>query len=45
MTPWVFQFCTPQAEGNASLGDLLGNKGACLAEMSRLGMDVPPGSP
>ena len=43
MTPWVFQFCTPQAEGNASLGDLLGNKGACLAEMSRLGMDVPPG--
>ena len=43
MTPWVFQFCTPQAEGNASLGKLLGNKGASLAEMSRLGMDVPPG--
>ena len=43
MTPWVFQFSAPQAEGSARLGSLLGNKGACLAEMSRLGMDVPPG--
>ena len=31
------------AEGNASMKDLLGGKGANLAEMSSLGLPVPPG--
>ncbi len=30
-------------EGNASMGELLGGKGAGLAEMTRLGLPVPPG--
>ncbi len=30
-------------EGNATLADLLGGKGANLAEMTRLGLPVPPG--
>lgn len=30
-------------EGNASMRDLLGGKGAGLAEMSRIGLPVPPG--
>lgn len=31
------------AEGDASMRDLLGGKGAGLAEMTRLGLRVPPG--
>src|ERR1700729_1276932 len=31
------------ADGNASMADLLGGKGANLAEMTRLGLPVPPG--
>lgn len=31
------------SEGNASMRDLLGGKGAGLAEMTRLGLRVPPG--
>src|SRR2546422_8424593 len=31
------------AEGNAKMRDLLGGKGAGLAEMSRIGLPVPPG--
>ena len=31
------------AEGNSSMVDLLGGKGANLAEMSKLGLPVPPG--
>ncbi|HXX40220.1 MAG TPA: pyruvate, phosphate dikinase [bacterium] len=34
---WLFE------EGNASMRDLLGGKGAGLAEMSRVGLPVPPG--
>jgi phosphoenolpyruvate synthase/pyruvate phosphate dikinase len=30
-------------EGNATMRDLLGGKGAGLAEMSRVGLPVPPG--
>ncbi|MGC8929142.1 MAG: PEP/pyruvate-binding domain-containing protein [Candidatus Woesearchaeota archaeon] len=30
-------------EGNASMVDLLGGKGAGLAEMSKIGLNVPPG--
>ena len=43
MTPWVFSFASPNADGHAGLGELLENKGANLAQMSRMGLDVPPG--
>ena len=36
---WVYLF----AEGNADMRDLLGGKGAGLAEMVRVGVPVPPG--
>ena len=39
MTAWVYDF----RDGNKDLKDLLGGKGANLAEMSRLGLPVPPG--
>jgi pyruvate,orthophosphate dikinase len=38
-----FFFGGGKADGNASLRDLLGGKGAGLAEMSRIGIPVPPG--
>ena len=31
------------SEGNATMRDLLGGKGANLAEMSNIGLPVPPG--
>ena len=37
---WVYRF----DEGDASMRDLLGGKGANLCEMARLGLPVPPGS-
>src|SRR5947209_2141763 len=40
---WVFTFGDGQAEGKAGLRDLLGGKGANLAEMANLGLPVPPG--
>jgi pyruvate,orthophosphate dikinase len=43
MTPWVYRFGNGSADGAASLRDLLGGKGANLAEMSNLGLPVPPG--
>jgi pyruvate, orthophosphate dikinase len=36
---WVVPF----ADGDASMRDLLGGKGANLAEMARIGLPVPPG--
>lgn len=36
---YVYMF----SEGNASMKDLLGGKGANLAEMTRLGLPIPPG--
>ena len=39
MTKYVYDF----AEGNKDLKDLLGGKGANLAEMANLGLPVPPG--
>jgi phosphoenolpyruvate synthase/pyruvate phosphate dikinase len=33
----------PFADGDASMRDLLGGKGANLAEMARIGLPVPPG--
>jgi pyruvate, orthophosphate dikinase len=40
---WVFTFGAGHADGSASDRNLLGGKGAYLAEMSRLGLPVPPG--
>ena len=43
MTRWVYAFGGGSADGDASMKDLLGGKGANLAEMSSLGLPVPPG--
>ncbi|WP_067216789.1 pyruvate, phosphate dikinase [Stappia indica] len=43
MTKWVFGFGDGKAEGTAGMRNLLGGKGANLAEMSNLGLPVPPG--
>jgi pyruvate, orthophosphate dikinase len=43
MTKWVYGFGDGAAEGDASLRNLLGGKGANLAEMSAIGLPVPPG--
>ncbi len=43
MTKWVYSFGAGAAEGSASMRNLLGGKGANLAEMSNLGLPVPPG--
>jgi len=39
----VFFFSKEQTDGNATMKELLGGKGANLAEMSELGIPVPPG--
>ena len=43
MSKWVYGFGGGKAEGNAGMKGLLGGKGANLAEMSRIGISVPPG--
>jgi pyruvate, orthophosphate dikinase len=43
MTQWVYTFGDGKAEGQSSMRDLLGGKGANLAEMSNMGLPVPPG--
>src|SRR5579885_1614841 len=43
MTQWVYSFGEGSAEGRADMRNLLGGKGANLAEMSNLGLPVPPG--
>ena len=43
MTKWVYAFGDGKAEGEAGMKNLLGGKGANLAEMSNLGLPVPPG--
>lgn len=40
---WVYAFGNSKAEGRADMRNLLGGKGAGLAEMSHLGLPVPPG--
>jgi pyruvate,orthophosphate dikinase len=40
---WVYFFANGQAEGNAQMKDILGGKGANLAEMTNAGVPVPPG--
>ena len=39
MSTYVYDF----AEGGRDMADLLGGKGANLAEMARMGLPVPPG--
>jgi len=43
MTQWVYGFGGGSADGESSMKNLLGGKGANLAEMSSLGLPVPPG--
>ncbi len=43
MTKWVYTFGNGQAEGRARDKEVLGGKGANLAEMCSLGLPVPPG--
>ncbi|CUW40525.1 pyruvate phosphate dikinase [Magnetospirillum sp. XM-1] len=43
MTKWVYSFGAGKSEGRADMKNLLGGKGANLAEMSNLGIPVPPG--
>src|SRR5580692_4991244 len=40
---WVYAFGGGKAAGRASMRNLLGGKGAGLAEMAHLGLPVPPG--
>ena len=40
---WVYNFGGGSSDGDASLKNLLGGKGANLAEMASLGLPVPPG--
>ncbi len=43
MNKYVYFFAPAQAEGNKNMKDLLGGKGANLAEMAGIGLPVPPG--
>ena len=43
MSKWVYAFGDGAAEGSADMKNLLGGKGANLAEMANLGLPVPPG--
>ena len=43
MAKWVYSFGNGTAEGRTEMRNLLGGKGANLAEMSSLGLPVPPG--
>ena len=43
MTKWVYGFGKGTADGTSEMRNLLGGKGANLAEMANLGLPVPPG--
>ena len=43
MGKWVYEFGDGSSEGRAEMRELLGGKGANLAEMCHLGLPVPPG--
>ena len=43
MTQYVYFFGAGKADGNKDMKDLLGGKGAGLAEMTNAGLPVPPG--
>ena len=40
---FVYFFSAGETDGNASMKNILGGKGANLAEMTAIGLDVPPG--
>ncbi|MDP9266656.1 MAG: pyruvate, phosphate dikinase, partial [Chloroflexota bacterium] len=42
-TKWVYLFADGKAQGSAKMRDFLGGKGAGLAEMTNVGLPVPPG--
>ncbi len=42
-TQYVYQFGNKNADGDGTMKPLLGGKGANLAEMTRIGLPVPPG--
>ena len=42
-TRWVYFFGDGKADGRGDQKELLGGKGAGLAEMTRIGLPVPPG--
>src|SRR3954464_3509265 len=42
-TQYVYSFGGGRAEGNGKMKDVLGGKGAGLAEMTNAGLPVPPG--
>ena len=43
MTRWVYGFGAGDNDGRAEMKNLLGGKGANLAEMASIGLPVPPG--
>src|SRR5271154_602792 len=43
MSKWVYSFGSEKTEGKGEMKNLLGGKGANLAEMASLGLPVPPG--
>src|SRR4051794_36411144 len=43
VTQYVYSFGGGKADGNGKMKDVLGGKGAGLAEMSNAGLPVPPG--
>jgi len=43
MEKYVYTFGGGKAEGNGTMKDVLGGKGAGLAEMTNAGLPVPPG--
>ena len=43
MTRWVYGFGGGDNDGRAEMKNLLGGKGANLAEMASIGLPVPPG--
>ncbi len=43
MTQWVYSFGADRNEGRADMRNLLGGKGANLADMASIGLPVPPG--
>jgi len=43
VSKYVYFFANGKADGNAKMKDILGGKGANLAEMTNLGVPVPPG--
>ncbi|MCX7785755.1 MAG: pyruvate, phosphate dikinase [candidate division WOR-3 bacterium] len=40
---WIYRFGGKRADGSAKLAEILGGKGAGLAEMTNIGIPVPPG--